>query len=293
VLTDVSLDVSGGGAFDVLPRKLPDLPRGGQLLVVGRYRAPGEVRVTVSGKVGGERRRFSISSELPRRASDASFLPGLWAVRKVGFLLDEIRRNGEKRELRDEVIALGKKHGIVTPYTSYLVVEDDAPPPPPRSWSSDERSRGEYLLAPGGLSTRGAARAAEPAPAAAPEAYGGGLARGLDAASGAAGVAASQEVKKMKETERREGAALRTASGRTFLLRSGTWRDAAVGDSDRVLVVKWMSAAHLALLDARPELKAAFALGEHVVVGLGDGRAVEVAPDRGTESAGEVVAFLR
>ena len=45
----------------------------------------------------------------------------------------------KKPELKEECIALGKKYGIVTPYTSYLVLEDVAqpvaqnrPPPPPR-----------------------------------------------------------------------------------------------------------------------------------------------------------------
>jgi Ca-activated chloride channel family protein len=55
----------------------------------------------------------------------------------VGYLLDQIRANGEKKELKDEVIALAKRYGITTPYTSYLIVPDSAvpvvnfvPPPP-------------------------------------------------------------------------------------------------------------------------------------------------------------------
>src|SRR5207244_752439 len=42
----------------------------------------------------------------------------------VGYLLDQIRLNGEKKELLDEVTALAKKYGIATPYTSYLIVPD-------------------------------------------------------------------------------------------------------------------------------------------------------------------------
>jgi Ca-activated chloride channel family protein len=42
----------------------------------------------------------------------------------VGYLLDTIRRNGEKKELVDEVVTLAKRYGITTPYTSYLVVPD-------------------------------------------------------------------------------------------------------------------------------------------------------------------------
>ncbi len=54
----------------------------------------------------------------------------MWARRKVGYLLDQIRANGEKKELVDEVVTLAKKYGITTPYTSYLIV-----PGAPCRWS--------------------------------------------------------------------------------------------------------------------------------------------------------------
>jgi Ca-activated chloride channel family protein len=59
---------------------------------------------------------------------DKSFVEDLWARRKVGYLLDQIRINGEKKELVDEVVTLAKKYGIATPYTSYLVVPDGVMP---------------------------------------------------------------------------------------------------------------------------------------------------------------------
>src|SRR6185437_14689833 len=59
---------------------------------------------------------------------DREFVEHLWARRKVGYMLDQIRANGEKKELVQEVIALAKKYGITTPYTSYLVVPDGAVP---------------------------------------------------------------------------------------------------------------------------------------------------------------------
>ena len=58
-------------------------------------------------------------------ADDHEFIPRLWATRRVGYLLDEIRLHGENAELRDEVTELARKYGIVTPYTAYLIVEDE------------------------------------------------------------------------------------------------------------------------------------------------------------------------
>src|SRR5207248_3682030 len=54
--------------------------------------------------------------------------------RKVGYLLDQIRANGEQKELVEEVVSLARRYGIATPYTSYLVVPDGPMPvvPPTR-----------------------------------------------------------------------------------------------------------------------------------------------------------------
>jgi Ca-activated chloride channel family protein len=57
--------------------------------------------------------------------SESEFIARLWATRRVGYLLDEIRLHGESAELRDEVTELARKYGIVTPYTAYLIVEDE------------------------------------------------------------------------------------------------------------------------------------------------------------------------
>jgi Ca-activated chloride channel family protein len=52
-----------------------------------------------------------------------TFFPRLWASRRVGWLLEQIRSNGETKETRDEVVELGTRYGLVTPYTSYLATD--------------------------------------------------------------------------------------------------------------------------------------------------------------------------
>src|SRR5262249_52782806 len=59
---------------------------------------------------------------------DRAFIAHLWARRKVGYMLDQIRANGEKKELIDEIVFLAKKYGITTPYTSHLIVPEGALP---------------------------------------------------------------------------------------------------------------------------------------------------------------------
>lgn len=127
VFTDLHLSVPGASAYDVYPRDLGHLYRGDQLLVVGRYRGDGPSHVVLEGRFGHESSTRALDFEVtfPGTEGRNEFLPRVWAVRKVGTLLDDIRLNGERAELRDEVIHLARDFGIVTPYTSYLVAPDE------------------------------------------------------------------------------------------------------------------------------------------------------------------------
>src|SRR6185312_15990305 len=64
----------------------------------------------------------------PLREETNDYLPRLWATRRVGWLMEQVRSNGEQKELRDEIVDLGTRYGIVTPYTSYLALEPGAQP---------------------------------------------------------------------------------------------------------------------------------------------------------------------
>jgi hypothetical protein len=123
VLTDVTLTITGGDvkAYGVLPKEMPDLFRGQQLLVAGRYRGHGKTKVRLEGKLGKETRRFEINVDFPEEEKEQDFVASVWGHRQVGYLLDQIRLSGETPALREEVIQLAKQYGIVTPYTSWLV----------------------------------------------------------------------------------------------------------------------------------------------------------------------------
>ena len=115
----------GVRATQLYPSPLPDLFKGDQLVLAGRYSGQGRGQIIVEGIVNGLVRRFTYDVSFPDQAETHAFIPRLWATRRVGYLLDEIRLRGESRELRDEVTELARKYGIVTPYTAYLIVEDE------------------------------------------------------------------------------------------------------------------------------------------------------------------------
>jgi Ca-activated chloride channel family protein len=135
---------------EIYPPQLPDLFHGGQLVVLGRYSGRGHAAVTLSGSVGKEPRAFVYEINFPdKTGDDRGFVEHLWARRKVGYLLDQIRANGEKKELVDETVALAKKYGIATPYTSYLIVPDG--PMPVASATRGASANGRPLSSPTGV----------------------------------------------------------------------------------------------------------------------------------------------
>jgi Ca-activated chloride channel family protein len=127
VLADLELDLGAVETDAVYPRRIGDLFKGMQAVVIGRYKNDRDLReltIRLKGRTGREARTFEYDGlAFPERSDDNEFLPRLWASRRVGWLVEEIRNNGETKEVRDEIVELGTRFGIVTPYTSYLATD--------------------------------------------------------------------------------------------------------------------------------------------------------------------------
>jgi Ca-activated chloride channel homolog len=124
-LSDIHIELSGVDVNRTYPRDLPDLFEGGQIVWAGRYRQSGRTTIKVTGKVAGERRSLEFPAELAGSGSGSSndFVERLWAVRRLGDLIDQIDLHGQSRELIEELVSLSTKYGILTPYTSFLADE--------------------------------------------------------------------------------------------------------------------------------------------------------------------------
>lgn len=264
VLTDLKLDMAGVETDLVYPRALPDIFRGSQITLIGRYRNPIDmdfVRLQLGGNANGANKKFFYNNlHFPIREEANDFLPRLWATRRVGWLMEQIRTNGEQQELRDEIVDLGTRYGIVTPYTSYLALEPGA-------------ASQNFLNQPLNPSIGGGRSVpkAPPAPKAAD----------ARAMTGAVAVQQSKRAREQQEVMRvdaeNESSAIKTAAGKTFYLREGVWTDSEfkAGATLPETVVKFGSDDYFALLKQKPRLAAFFSLGERVVVIL-DGRIYRV-----------------
>ena len=264
LLADLEIDFGRTNVEDVYPYPLPDLFAGTQLVVVGRYDEGGETAVTLNGEVNGETQQFRYDGVSFHRQGGEEFIARLWATRKIGYLLQQIRLHGEQDELVDEVVDLSIRYGIITPYTSFLVdeteralreegrteivnevvIEATASPLPAAGAQAVERSAGEKALS-------------EAAAPAAPELLP-GLGGGLTDEYGY------------------EISPVRHVGDKTFILHEGVWTDTTF-DPDKMtpVPVSFGGDDYFALAAARPERGRYFALGDHVIVVL-EGAAYEV-----------------
>ena len=238
VLTNLELEFGNQIVFDLYPDPLPDLFAGGQLVLVGRYRDSGDLTIRLSGEVNGEPQTFSYEGQRLRSSGGPEFLPRLWATRKIGALLSQIRLDGPNQELVDQIVRLSIRYGIVTPYTSYLVTE-------PQALGADAQ---EDL----------AARAFSDL---------------LGTPTAVSGEAAVQRAAEEGQILRSDVAfapdydVVKVVGTRTFKLVDGVWIDTGFDpQQDETIQVPFLSEDYFSLADSRSELGAALALGPRVIV---------------------------
>jgi Ca-activated chloride channel family protein len=297
VLTDLALDMGGVETDLVYPRALPDLFRGAQVTLIGRYHNAGDlrnVRLRLSGRSTRERRSFAYENlRFPANSDENDFLPRLWATRRVGWLMEQIRTNGEARELRDEVVDLGTRYGIVTPYTSYLALEPGAASETLTITGGASRDSNMVIDGADNRRTRSLppqARKAQTSPGV--RTGSGGNIPMMEApmptpaptpvptpmaTTGAAAVRDSKRARARQESVRAdeddESAAeasgvMRKVAGKTFYLRNGVWTDADFKADAKLAetTLAFGSDAYFELLKRERKLAEFFALGERVVV---------------------------
>ena len=257
VLTDLQLSFGDRQVQELYPNPLPDLYAGSQLVLVGTYATGGPTTVTLSGTVNGQGQVYIYEGQSLATSSGGAneFLPRLWATRKIGYLLTQIRLHGENQELIQAVVDLSVRFGIVTPYTSYLITEDDILTQSGRDRVADE----EYQVA------------------AEPQEVSGGEA--VDKADAQGNLSSSDQAAPTASADDYEGGnAIKVVGSRTYVQQSGVWIDTAFDPSTMTATkIVFLSDEYFALLEEHPELAEALALGDAVIV-IAAGTFYEIVP---------------
>ncbi|TFG57808.1 MAG: VWA domain-containing protein [Candidatus Aminicenantes bacterium] len=232
LLSDLTVTFRGIETNQVYPRSLPDLFKGSQLVLVGKYKGRGPVSVVLTGRSGREEKRFVLEGKALAAGETFNFLPRLWATRRIGYLIEEIRLQGSNQELADEIRRLGLKYGIVTPYTSFLVTEREA-------------------------------QAFDAAAPAAREAILGGVVGGVGAVRAAK---ATQTFKLEDRAAQVSSELILYKDDKTFYLKDGVWTDSEFKEGAPATEVKFNSDAFYTLIAEKPGIAKYLSAGSKLVV---------------------------
>ena len=245
VLMDLQLDFGELTAYDIYPNPLPDLFAGSQIVVLGRYREGGQTEITLTGVVNDQTQTFDFPNQTfqteSSKLADQSSIPRLWATRKIGYLLNQIRLHGPTQEIIDQIVRLRIRYGIVTRYTSYLVTE-------PQPLGADEQER---IVE----ETFNQMKSAPVAPS-----------YGQDAVEQAAEEGAMRDAESIRAPSEEVANLVRIVGSSTFFYMENIWVDTAFDpDSMQTVNIAFLSDDYFALVETDPQLGAAFALGPNVI----------------------------
>ncbi|GAB4282667.1 MAG: hypothetical protein Kow0029_28360 [Candidatus Rifleibacteriota bacterium] len=136
LLVDLKLEFGDMKVSEIFPKELPNIYKGTQLVVTGRYQKGGEAKIKLLGKLNSELKEFPITASFAEFNNENSFVARYWARSKADELLKEIKTFGEKPELKNEVVRLSKEYQFTTPYTSFIAVSTQQVPKVDRFASS-------------------------------------------------------------------------------------------------------------------------------------------------------------
>ena len=302
VLTDVSVDFGKIKTDNAYPREIPDFFKGSQLVLIGRYREGGAGAATIKGKVLGAEKKYSNDVNFAEKTDDNNFLPRIWAQRRIGYLLEEIRLHGENKELKEEIVELSKKHGIMTPYTSFLVLEDEAQIGGSPNIMIERRQRFYDEKVKAGAQAPGSSLSASERDAfdnanvfMAPSSE-----KSMKEDSGANAVHMSRAVKKIQASDRAfdyskiDPESMRYVEDKTFVKRGDEWRISTFDekrDAKNIVSVKFGSKLYFALISRYPRAGKYCALGHNVLFEL-EGKFVKISGE-GEENPEKLDGLLK
>jgi len=273
-LSDLEITMEGARLSKLTPWPLPDLFYGSPLTVLGRFEGKGRHDLVLRGTLLGRKKEWRFPVTLPERPEKGlSWLAPLWAQRRIAHLLDQIRLYGASKELQEEVTRLGKRYGIVTPWTSYLVAQEARRlagetalpvPPAPRTPETDGR-RG-----------RGISRGFSGPPL--PNSPSLGALSKAPSNQGKRAVEESKELARMKTQDAADvdggGGPLkvRRAGGKVFILLGDVWVDRAFKKEmkGKIQKIRPFSPAYFELLEKHPEAGPWLAAEGKILVVIGD-----------------------
>jgi len=124
-LHGVKLSIGGVKTADLTPKTIGSLYRGQQLIVFGHYWGDGLADIRLGGKISGQQKDYSTRIEFPASTSLNPELERLWAFAAIEDMQSEMVDFGEDADIKQAIVDLSIEYGLVTDYTSMVVVREE------------------------------------------------------------------------------------------------------------------------------------------------------------------------
>jgi Ca-activated chloride channel family protein len=124
-LHDVKLTIDGLKVADLTPEKIGSLYHGEQLQVLGHYWGSKEADIRLSGKLAGKEVDYKTSFSMPLQSDLNPELERIWAYATIENLQSKMDYFGADADTEDAITDLAVEYGLVTDYTSMLVIRDE------------------------------------------------------------------------------------------------------------------------------------------------------------------------
>ena len=109
---------------DIRREDNPTLYRGEQLVLFGHYWGHGDTTLRLSGEISGKPVSYETRFSFPETADRNPEIERLWGYAQIERDLNRLAVLGPDADVKSSVIDTSKEYGIVTPFTSMLVVRD-------------------------------------------------------------------------------------------------------------------------------------------------------------------------
>jgi Ca-activated chloride channel family protein len=123
VLTDIKVSYEGFSASQVEPEAVPDLFALRPLTILGKYRGSPTGAIVVRGQTAKGPYEYRLNLPAAKAGPENAALRLLWARQRVMRLVDFSRFDRQNQAVVQEVTALGLKYSLMTPYTSFVAVD--------------------------------------------------------------------------------------------------------------------------------------------------------------------------
>jgi len=124
-LHGVKLAIKGVKTSDLTPETIGSVYRGQQLIVFGHYFGDGLADIRLTGKVSGVEKEYRTQIEFPAIDKRNPEIERLWAFASIEDMMQDIHNFGEKADIKQAVTDTALEFGLVTDYTSMVVVRDE------------------------------------------------------------------------------------------------------------------------------------------------------------------------